>query len=178
MARSSSPTPCRSPSTGSSRRRRPRPTPSSAARRSSRTPRAAAASRSLHRPSTRSGRCPRSRPPAGDVSPAEANVADIIGKDGKKARQGEHRRKLRRRQRSLQPVPLQDRQAAARPRRGRDRRRHGQEESLQGRRLRRGVDARQEAHATASAARSRSAASTRSASRASPPGTSRPRRPC
>ena len=98
------------------------------------------------------------------------------GRQGR--RQGEHRRQLRRRQRPLQPVQVQDRQAAPRPRRGRDRRRHRQEAALQGRRHRRRLDPRQEAHATASAARSRSAASTRSASPASPPGTSRPRRRC
>ena len=54
-----------------------------AARRSSRTPPAAAASRSRQRCSRRSGRCPRSRRPRATSTRAEANVADIIGKDGK-----------------------------------------------------------------------------------------------
>ena len=63
---------------------RRRPTPSSAARRSSRAPSAAAARPSppvAARP--RSRRCPRSRPPAATVAPQEANTADIIGDDGK-----------------------------------------------------------------------------------------------
>ena len=73
---------------------------------------------------------------------------------------------------SSRPAP------AARARRGRDRRRHRHQAALQGRRLRRRLDARQAARRTGSAARCRSAASTRSASRASPPGTSRPPRRC
>ena len=144
---------------------RPRPTPSSAARRSSRTPPAAAASRSPRRCSTRSGRCPRSTPAAGEVSPQEANVADIIGTRRQDGRQGERRRQLRRRQRALQPAQAQDRQVAARARRGRDRRRHRQEEALRGRRHGRRLDARQEAHLPHQRHASRSATSTRSASR-------------
>ena len=66
------------------------------------------------------------------------------GRQGR--RQGERRRQLRRRQRPLQPVQVQDRQAAARARRGRDRRRHRQEAALQGRRHGRRLHPRQAAH--------------------------------
>ena len=93
---------------------RPTPTPSSAARRSSRTPPAAAASRSPPRCSTRSGRCPRSRRPAATVSPTEANVADIIGTDGKAVAKESVGGSYDAANAALQPVQAQDRQAAAR----------------------------------------------------------------
>ncbi len=61
-------------------------------------------------------------------------------------RHGERRRQLRRRHRGPQPVQAQDRQGPPWARRGRDRRRHRREEALQGRRLGRRLDPRQEAH--------------------------------
>ena len=60
-----------------------RPTPSSAARRSSRTPPAAAAPRFLRRLLDKVRALPEVEAAGGDVAPAEANVADIIGRDGK-----------------------------------------------------------------------------------------------
>ena len=66
-----------------------RPTPSSAARRSSRTPPAAAASRSPSRCSTKVRALPEVEAAGGTVAPDEVNGADIIGR----RRQGRRRRR-------------------------------------------------------------------------------------
>ena len=109
-----------------------------AARRSSRTP-TSGSGVTLPEPAARprSGRCPRSRPPAAPCRRQEANSADIIGKDGKAVAQESIGTQLRRRQRAVQPAQAQDRRVGRGRRAGRDRRRHGQEGALRGRRLRR-----------------------------------------
>ena len=100
----------------------------------------------------RSGRCPRSRPPAAPSSPAEVNGADIIGQRRQGRRPGEHRRQHRPRQRALQPAQAQDRRLAREGRAGRDRRRHRRQGALHGRRLRAGRDRRRDRVATGSPA--------------------------
>ena len=115
---------------------------------------------------------------AGEVSPQEANVADIIGRDGKKAARESIGGSIDPASARFSPLKLKTGALAQGPRRGRDRRRHRRQAALQGRRRRRRLDPRQAARPSASPAPSPSAASTRSASRASPPGTSRPRRRC
>ena len=117
----------------------------------------------------------------GEVSPQEANAADIIGRDGKTVARESVGAQLSTAAStpSFSPLKLKTGALGQGPGRGRHRRRHRRQAALQGRRLDRRSRRSARKHALPSSpAPCRSATSTRSASPASRPGTSRPRRRC
>ena len=143
-----------------------RPMPSSPARRSSRAPRAAAATvpESLL---AKVRALPEVAAAGGTLAPIESNEAKILGRDGKAAR-------LRRRaevrasattrpQPQFSPLKLKTGHLAAGPEAGRHRRRDRRRRELQGRRLRSRCRRSDRSAATRSPASPRSATSTRSA---------------
>ena len=115
---------------------------------------------------------------AGEVSPQEANVADIIGSDGKKVAMESVGGSYDAATAGLSPFKLKTGRAPHGPGEVAIDAGTADEEALRGRRLGRRLDPRQEAHLPHQRHALLRRASTRSASPASPPGTSRPPRPC
>ena len=115
---------------------------------------------------------------AGAVMPQEVNAADILGRDGKAVANESLGASVDAGEPALQPVRAQVGRLARRPAAGRDRRRHGEEGRLRGRRHASRWPRPAARRPTRSPAPPASARSTRSASAASPSGTSRPRSPC
>ena len=116
---------------------------------------------------------------AGEVNPAEANVADIYGRDGKKAARESVGASIDPANAKFSPLRLKTGAWPTRARRGRHRRRHRRPRSTTRSATRSSSGRSARSTPTRSPARCRSAPSTRSASRASRPGTSRrPRRCC
>ena len=114
----------------------------------------------------------------GEVLPQEANVADVYGRDGKKAARESVGTSIDAANAKPQPAAAEDRRLAERPGRGRHRRRQRRRRSTTRSATRSSSGRSARSTRTAWPAPCRSARSTRSASRASRPGTSRPPRRC